>query len=50
MYAELLAALRTGNISVRIDTAKYPTGEVKGTFIQGTGSRTFVAPAAAPRS
>ena len=46
--ADLVAAIKSGNISVRIDTAKYPTGEVKGTFIQGTGSRTFVAPAAAP--
>jgi hypothetical protein len=42
--AQLLDALKSGKISVRIDTAKYPTGEVKGTFIQGTGTRTFVAP------
>ena len=46
--AALLAALKSGNISVRLDTAKFPTGEVKGSFIQGTGSRTFTAPAAPP--
>ena len=46
--AALLAALKSGNIAVRIDTAKYPSGEVKGAFIQGTGSRTFTPPTAAP--
>ena len=46
--AQLLEALKSGKISVRIDTAKYPTGEVKGTFIQGAGTRTFVAPDAPP--
>ncbi|NBQ58151.1 MAG: DUF1800 family protein, partial [Opitutaceae bacterium] len=46
--AQLLDALKSGKISVRIDTAKYPTGEVKGTFIQGAGTRTFVAPDAPP--
>jgi len=46
--AQLLDALKSGNISVRIDTAKFPAGEVKGSFIQGTGSRTFTAPAAPP--
>ena len=44
----LLDALKSGNIAVRLDTAKFPTGEVKGAFIQGTGSRVFVAPAAPP--
>ncbi|WP_414662773.1 DUF1800 family protein [Horticoccus sp. 23ND18S-11] len=44
----LLEALRTGNIAVRIDSAKYPDGELKGAFIQGAGSRTFTAPAAPP--
>ena len=46
--AALLDALKSGNISVRIDTAKFPAGEVKGSFILGTGSRTFTAPAAPP--
>ncbi len=44
----LLDALKSGNIAVRLDTAKFPTGEVKGAFIQGSGSRTFTPPAAAP--
>ncbi len=44
----LLDALKTGNIAVRIDSAKFPGGEVKGTFIQGTGARVFTAPAAPP--
>ncbi|MSU48111.1 MAG: DUF1800 family protein [Opitutus sp.] len=46
--AALLDALKSGNISVRIDTAKYPEGEAKGTFIVGTGTRTFTAPASPP--
>ena len=41
-------ALKNGNISVRIDTAKFPAGEVKGTFIQGSGSKSFTAPASPP--
>jgi uncharacterized protein (DUF1800 family) len=44
--AALLAALQSGNIAVRLDTARFPTGEVKGAFIIGSGSQTFVAPAA----
>ena len=46
--AALLAALKSGNIAVRLDTARFPTGEVKGAFIIGSGSQTFVAPAAPP--
>ena len=46
--AQLLDALKSGKISVRIDTSKYPTGEVKGVFIQGAGTRTFAAPDAPP--
>ncbi len=46
--AQLLTALKTGNIFVGIDTAQYPTGEVRGSFIVGTGSRTFTTPAAPP--
>jgi len=45
---DLLNALKTGNLAVRIDTAKFPGGEVKGAFIQGSGSQTFKAPAAPP--
>ncbi|MBI5689186.1 MAG: DUF1800 family protein [Verrucomicrobia bacterium] len=46
--AQLLDALKSGNISIRIDTAKYPTGEVKGTFIQAAGARVFSPPPAPP--
>ena len=47
--AALIEALKRGNIYVGIDTGKYPTGEVKGSFIQGTGSRVFSPPAAPPQ-
>ncbi len=45
---DLLNALKSGGISLRVDSAKYPAGELKGSFILGTGSRTFTAPAAPP--
>ncbi len=45
---DLLNALKTGNIFVGIDSANYPSGEVRGTFLQGTGSQVFTAPAAPP--
>jgi len=44
----LVEALKRGNIYVGIDTSNYPTGEVRGSFIQGVGSRTFTPPPAAP--
>lgn len=46
--AALLAALKSGNIYVGVDTARYPAGEVRGTFIQGSGSSSFRAPAEPP--
>ena len=46
--ADLIAALKAGNIYVGIDSAQYPNGEVRGNFIQSTGSQTFTAPAAPP--
>lgn len=46
--AAMLAALQSGNIAVRLDTARFPAGEVKGAFIIGSGSQTFVTPAAPP--
>jgi uncharacterized protein (DUF1800 family) len=46
--AQLREALRTGNIYLGVDTARYPQGEVRGTFVQGAGSRTFSTPAATP--
>ncbi|HUR57769.1 MAG TPA: DUF1800 family protein [Opitutaceae bacterium] len=46
--AALLEALRTGNIYVGIDTSSYPSGEVRGTFLRGTGSIAFTPPLAPP--
>jgi uncharacterized protein (DUF1800 family) len=46
--ADLLNAMKNGNLSVRIDTANYPNGEVQGAFIQGTGAQVFTAPPAPP--
>ncbi len=46
--ADLLAALKSGNIYVGLDTATNPTGEVRGTFIVASGAQDFVAPAAPP--
>jgi uncharacterized protein (DUF1800 family) len=46
--AQLREALKNGNIYVGIDTARYPQGEVRGTFVQGAGSRTFTQPSAPP--
>ena len=46
--ADLLAALKNGQIFVEIDTQNYPTGELTGSFVQSSGSQTFTAPAAPP--
>ena len=46
--AALLAALQSGNLAVRLDTSRFPTGEVKGAFIVSSGSQAFTAPAAPP--
>ncbi|MBL9202011.1 MAG: DUF1800 family protein [Opitutaceae bacterium] len=46
--AQLLDALRNGNIGVRIDSAKFPGGELKGAFRPGAGSQAFTPPAAPP--
>ncbi|MEO6243957.1 MAG: DUF1800 family protein [Opitutaceae bacterium] len=45
---QLLDALRNGNITLRIDSARYPGGELGGLFILGSGSQTFTPPAASP--
>jgi len=46
--AALISALRSGSISVRLDSARYPNGEVKGSFIVSSGTRVFSPPAAPP--
>jgi uncharacterized protein (DUF1800 family) len=45
---DLLKALASGNIYVAIDTASNPGGEVRGTFILGSGAQDFVPPPAPP--
>ncbi len=46
--ADLLAALKSGRIYIGIDTVNYPSGELKGTLIQGAGSQTFSPPVDPP--
>jgi uncharacterized protein (DUF1800 family) len=45
---DLVNALKNGNLSVRIDSANYPTGEARGAFLAATGSQGFTAPPAPP--
>ena len=44
----LLTALKSGNVAVRIDSANYPAGELKGAFIVASGTQKFTAPAQPP--
>jgi uncharacterized protein (DUF1800 family) len=46
--AQIVAALNSGNLFVEIDSASFPSGELGGQFIAGTGSQTFSAPPAPP--
>jgi len=46
--ADLLAALKSGQIFVEIDTENYPSGELTGSYVLGAGSQSFTPPAAAP--
>ncbi len=46
--ADLVAALKSGRITIDIETAQYPSAELHGTFLQSTGSIVFTPPAAAP--
>ena len=45
---DIISALKSGKISVSIDTALYPNGELLGSFILGNGSMVFNPPPAAP--
>ncbi|MDO8541342.1 MAG: DUF1800 family protein [Opitutaceae bacterium] len=45
---DVVAAMLTGQITVQIDSANFPGGELVGSFIQSAGSQTFVAPGAPP--
>lgn len=46
--ADLVQALKDGRIFLDIQTANYPGGELRGAFIQSSGSLTFAAPASPP--
>jgi uncharacterized protein (DUF1800 family) len=46
--ADLVAALKAGRVSVSIDTARYPGGELVGGFIRSSGTAAFNPPAAPP--
>ena len=45
---DLINALKSGNLTVGLDSAKFPAGEVRGAFLLGAGSQVFAAPAAVP--
>ncbi len=42
--ADIIAALKAGRVYVAIDSASYPTGELKGTFFRTSGSAAFNPP------
>lgn len=46
--ADLIQALQNGQIFVEIDSARFPGGELLGSFIQSTGTQLFSPPPAAP--
>ena len=46
--ADLIAALKAGRISVSIDTAQFPGGELAGGFVRSSGAAAFNPPAAPP--
>ncbi|MBP7948365.1 MAG: DUF1800 family protein [Verrucomicrobiales bacterium] len=47
-YADVVAALETGNAFLNLHTGAYPTGEIKGFFQPVVGSQFFVPPSAPP--
>ncbi len=46
--AALLAALKAGRVTVSIDTASYPAGELGGGFVRSSGAAAFNPPPAPP--
>ena len=46
--ADLVQALKDGRIFLSVESATYPAGEIKGTFIQNSASLVFNPPDAAP--
>jgi hypothetical protein len=45
---DLINALNTGNIFVGLDSANFPSGELRGNFTTAAGSQVFTPPAAPP--
>ncbi|MEY2879488.1 MAG: hypothetical protein RLZZ15_1868 [Verrucomicrobiota bacterium] len=46
--SDIVAALLTGDVSVQIDTASFPAGELRSSLLPTRGSSTFTTPAAPP--
>ena len=46
--AEIIKALKEGRIFVSIESADYPTGELAGAYVKGSGSVAFTPPPAPP--
>ncbi len=46
--ADLIAALKAGRVTVSIDSAIYPTGELGGGFVRSSGSAVFNPPGTPP--
>ena len=46
--ADIVAALKAGRIFLSIESAAYPAGELRGTFLQTSGTLAFTPPPAAP--
>lgn len=46
--ADLIAALKEGRVTVSIDTAMYPAGELGGGFVRSSGAAAFNPPPAPP--
>lgn len=46
--ADLVSALKAGQVTVNIDTANYPAGELAGNFVKSSGSAAFNPPPAPP--
>jgi uncharacterized protein (DUF1800 family) len=42
--AQQVEALKSGGVYFRLDTSKFPTGEIRGTYAFATGSETFTPP------
>ncbi|WP_414661302.1 DUF1800 family protein [Horticoccus sp. 23ND18S-11] len=46
--ADLVAGLKSGRIFLSIESANYPAGELRGTFVQTSGTLAFTPPPAPP--